>query len=276
VARTLIAVVNDLHCGSTVALCPPEIELDDGGVFSASRPQRWLWQCWLDYWAEVRRARRPDDRLMIIYNGDLVDGDHHGTSQIVSRNPEAQAAVLREAMAIPLALDADKIFVVRGTEAHVGKSGAAEEGLARRWRSDGLPVVGDPDTGTASWWHLRLDVDGLLIDVTHHGRTGMREHTRANAANLYAHDILLSYAKRRERFPDLCLRAHHHRFNDSGALCPVRVITNGAWQLHTGWSHGKFADTIADIGGLIVTVEDGQYDVRMVEYQANRGSVWTA
>lgn len=271
--KIVMAVVNDLHCGSTVSLCPPEIHLDDGGFYGASKAQRWLWQCWGDYWQEVEKAIQGADQFIQVYNGDMVDGDHHGTPQILSRNPEAQAAVLRQALEIPLALNPDRLFVVRGTEAHNGKGNAGEEGVARRWRDDGKPIEGDPETGTASWWHLRMEIQGLLVDVAHHGRTGQREHTRGNAANLYAHDILLSHIKTGDCPPDLALRAHHHRFNDSHDLCPVRVITNGAWQLKTGWVHSKFADTLADIGGLIITFEDGEYSVRKIGFKTERGPI---
>jgi hypothetical protein len=85
----------------------------------------------------------------------------------------------------------------------------------------------------ASWWHLRMEVNGVLIDVAHHGRTGQREHTRASQAVLHAHDILLSHVKNGDRPPDLCIRGHYHKFNDSHDACPVRVITTGAWQLQT-------------------------------------------
>jgi hypothetical protein len=274
--RTVIAVVNDLHCGSTVALCPPRVELDDGGAYEASRAQQWLWQSWCDFWRIVKNVR-ADSTLYTIFNGDLVDGDHHNTPQILSRNPEAQSSVLSTAMQVPLMLAPEKIFIVRGTEVHVGKSGSGEEGTARRMRNDGLPVEGDPDTGTASWWHLRMEVEGSLIDVTHHGRTGHREHTRMNAANLHAHDILLSHVKAGDRYPDLCLRAHYHRFNDSYDACPVRVITNGAWQLKTGFVHRIAADTLADIGGLIIVLEEGKKpDVQKIHFKAERGSVWKA
>src|SRR5690606_19020550 len=116
--RTTVAVVGDTHAGSTVAVCPPVIDLDDGGQYAASKAQRWLWQCWGDYWDRVDRER--GDRLIVVLNGDLIDGDHHNTSQIASRNPNAQAAALDAILAVPLALKPDKIFVVRGTAAHVG------------------------------------------------------------------------------------------------------------------------------------------------------------
>lgn len=273
---TLIAVTSDHHCGSTVALCPPAIALDDGGHYAASKAQQWLWQCWGDYWQKVADARKTlGARLFVVFNGDLTDGDHHGTTQILSGNPTAQAAVVDACMKIPLLLEPDALFFIRGTEAHVGKSAAFEERVAQGLKKDKRPVIGDPDTGKASWWHCRMDVHGKLLDFTHHGRTGLREHTRAGAASLHAHDIFLSHAKRGERHPDLAVRSHHHRFNDSHDAAPTRVVTTGAWQLATAYVHRVAADSLADIGGLLMTVREGApIEVEKVEYRADRGAVW--
>lgn len=274
----VIAVTSDLHCGGTTALCPPHIALDDGGEYVASKVQQWLWQSWGDYWKRVAQVKKAHKgaKFYQVFNGDMIDGSHHGTTQILSGNPNAQAAAFNAALKIPLALDADKMFFTRGTAAHVGEAACAEERIADGLRRDKRPIQGDPETGTASWWHLRMDVEDVLIDVAHEGRTGQREHTRGNAANLYAHDILLSYVKRGERPPDLCIRAHHHRFNDSYDMCPVRVITSGCWQFATGWANAKFADTVPDTGGFIVVVKDGEYEVEKVQFRASRGAVWKA
>lgn len=274
----VIAVTSDLHCGGTTALCPNGIPLDDGGTYLPSKAQKWLWQSWNSYWDRVEEVRKAHkgSKLYEVFNGDLIDGAHHHTTQIVSENPNPQAAILNAAMGVPLSLKPNKMFIVRGTEAHVGHSASAEERIADGLRRDKRPIEGDPETGTASWWHLRMDVEGVYLDVTHHGRTGQREHTRGGAAVLHAHDILLSYVKRGERVPDLCLRAHYHRFNDSYEACPVRVITSGAWQLGTGFVHKVAADTMADIGGLIIVVKDGEYTVEKVKYQASRGPIWKA
>lgn len=275
----VLAVVSDIHAGSTVALCPDRIALDDGGAYEASKAQRWLWQCWRDYWHRVERVldhHKGKAHLYQCFNGDAVDGNHHGTTQILSGNPNAQAAVLTEAMRVPLDLSPSRLFFVRGTEAHVGHSGSSEEKIADGLRRDKRPVEGDPEMQTASWWHLRAEIEGVHLDITHHGRTGQREHTRASAAVLHAHDILLSHVKRGERHPDLCLRGHYHRFNDSYDACPVRVVTTGAWQLKTGYVHKVAADTMADIGGAIVVIRDGKYEVEKVQFTAARGPVWRA
>lgn len=268
----VIAFVSDMHCGSTVALAPPTIDLDDGGHYQSSPSQLWLWQCWEDYWervAAVRKAEKAD--LILVFNGDMTDGDHHGTTQILSGNPTAQAAVVDACMAVPLALKPDKLFFVRGTEAHVGKSGAFEERIARGLQKDDRPVIGDPATRTASWWHLRMEAGGVRFDVAHHGRTGQREHTRQNAANLYAHDILLAHVKDGETAPHIAIRSHFHKWMDSWDAAKVlRLIGLPAWQLATAYVHRIAPDSLADIGGLIVTVKDGEYEAEKVSFKPGR------
>lgn len=272
----VIAVTSDQHCGSTVALCPPKVTLDDGGEYHASKAQHWLWDRWQAYWQRVAEVQREvGGDLWQVFNGDAVEGHHHGLTHLIANNPNAQAAVWTKLVAVPLGLSPSKLFFVRGTEAHVGKEGSSEEKIADGLWRDKRPIVRDPDTGMASWWHLRMDVQGVRLDFTHHGRTGQREHTRASNATLHAHDIFLSHAKNGERHPDLCIRSHYHRFNDSHDAAPTRVVTIGAWQLKTGHVHKIAADTIADIGGAIIVVRDGTYTVEKVCYKPSRGSVWT-
>lgn len=251
--------------------------MDDGGFYGASKAQRWLWQCWGDFWQQVQAERHAlGADLYTVFGGDVTEGDHHGSTQIASGNPNAQAAAVNAAMRVVLDLKPDKMFFVRGTEAHVGKSGSHEERIADGLRRDGRPVQMDPDTGTSSWWHLRMEIQKVRLDIAHHGRTGQREHTRGSQAVLHAHDILLSHVKNNELPPHLCLRGHHHRFNDSNDACPVRVVTSGAWQLKTAYVHKIAADSMADIGGVIVTIQDGQYEVKKVGFPYSRGAVWTA
>jgi hypothetical protein len=280
VARKLLVFVSDLHAGSTLGLCPPDpVELDDGQAYLPSKSQRWLWQCWTDFWARVeKRIQEGAEFHSLVVNGDAIDGDHHNTRQIISRDTGVHIRVAVDCLRVPMALDPQNVFIVRGTESHVGHSASAEEAIARILKAEGANVHKDPDTDAGSWWHLRMDVNGLLIDVAHHGRTGHREHTRQNAANLYAHDILLSHTKDGARPPDLCVRAHNHKWLDSyDAADPLRLIGLGAWQLGTGYVHQKHPDSLADIGGLVVEVEDGEYEAEKIKFKPEaRSTVWTA
>lgn len=119
----LLAIVSDIHAGGTTALAPDEILLDDGGKYVASKAQRWLMECWREYWQRIADLRTEHKaELYVVFNGDCVEGDHHKTTQIMSANPNAQAACWTAAVTVPLALKPDHVVIVRGTEAHVGQS----------------------------------------------------------------------------------------------------------------------------------------------------------
>lgn len=270
----LLAVVSDIHAGGTTALCPDEIVLDDGGKYVASKAQRWLFQCWREYWQKVEARRDAlGAELYVVFNGDAVEGDHHKTTQIMSANPNAQAAAWTAAISIPLDLEPDHIVMIRGTEAHVGQSASAEERIADGLRRDKRPIISEPETGAASWWHWVAELQGVKVDVTHHGRIGQREHTRSSQIVLYAHDVHLSYTKNGERPPDLALRGHNHKVADSFDAVKPRVVATGAWQLGTGHVHKVQPDSLADIQGALVTIQDGAYDVEKVQFHYQR-PVW--
>lgn len=43
----LLAITSDVHCGSTLAATPPEgVTLDDGGTYTPSPLQAWIWDNW--------------------------------------------------------------------------------------------------------------------------------------------------------------------------------------------------------------------------------------
>ena len=274
----VIGVVNDIHAGSTVAVCTPEVELDDGQFYRRSKVQGWLADCWDDYWRQVEEKRKAEKAdFYLVVNGDAVEGDHHRTSQIISRNMTAQKNVVGQLLQTPLALKPERIIIVRGTSAHTGEAAEAEENIAAGMLKDGLPVVECPDTGKASWWHPVVDIHNTRLDIAHEGRAGHREHTRQSAMSLYAHDILLTHVKDGDQPPDLCLRAHYHRWADSYDACQVRVVTNAAWQLKTSFTHQKKTDSMANIGGIILTIRPdaapADYDLRKISYKASRGTV---
>jgi hypothetical protein len=267
--RVVIAIVSDVHCGSTVAVCPPKIELDDGGAYEASKAQRWLWQSWTRFWEKVDAARQGAT-LYTVFNGDLTEGFHHGTTQVLTANPTAQSRVVDACMSSVLDVRPDKMFFVRGTAAHVGKSAAYEERIALGLWKDKKPVVKDPDTGTASWWHLPLEVQGRRFSFAHHGRMGQRPWTKHNIPALLAHQIFMERAQRELPHYHVAVRSHFHTFVDTHEVSPTRLIQTPAWQLHTEYAWKAVPENLADIGGVIITVESGELDVQPTLYRAEQ------
>jgi len=270
----LMAVVSDVHAGGTTALCPDVIRLDDGGEYHASLAQRWIMQCWRDYWQKIEAKRAIlGAELYVVFNGDAVEGDHHKTTQIMSANPNAQAAAWNAALSIPLELKPDKIAIIRGTAAHVGQSASAEERIADGLSRDKRPIIRQPGTGAASWWHWRPEIQGVRLDFTHHGRMGRLPRTRKSNLVLYAWDILDEHVESGHPHPHLCFRGHNHKRGDTGDACPVRVVATGAWQLETEHVKKVAPDSLADIGGAYVVIDRGDFEVKKVTYQPER-PIW--
>ena len=267
----VLAVVSDIHCGSTVAMVPPEgVRLDDGGTYHPSKAQLWLWNCWEDFWNRVAAERRRlKADLYILYNGDLYEGDHHHTTQIVSANPETQDYLASRVFGLPRKLRPKHQFVIRGTEAHVGTAGATEEAFART-----INATKDEENDTWSWWHFKGEIAGVIVEAQHHGKFGRLPWTGANALNQQAAHVFMEYAKRGERHPDLVFRSHMHRWGDSYKAQPVRLIQTPAWQLKTAFAHKVAPNSPPDIGGIVCVLRNGKAEVEEHLYEPERSEPW--
>lgn len=256
----VLAITSDIHCGSTIAPAPPEgVRLDDGGRYLPSKAQQWLWDCWENYWlrvAQVQQAAGAD--LHCLFNGDLFDGPaHHKTTQCISNHPEPQMYLAERVYGVPKALAPSKVYIVRGTEVHVGPNGATEEAFAKM-----IGAEKNAETDRWSWWHLRFAIHGVIFDAQHHGRMGQRPWTKINVVANLAAQIFYEHAARRIPHPHLAIRSHFHTHQDTHDAHPTRVIATPAWQLKTAYAHRVVPESLADIGGIIVTIQpDGTFAV---------------
>jgi len=263
----IVAVVSDLHTNSTTGLCTPYFE-HEGGQHKANAGQRWLWRNWLDYWQVIANLKASTSLpVLAILNGDAHDGDHHGTTEIITRN---QADQLRLAVDVlePLLAVADRLVVIRGTPAHTGEAAWMEETLARdisiaEWHSE----------EQASWWHLYAELGGVRLDVQHHPEAGSaRAWTSGNGANIISASLLMEYAATDDRPPHVAIRAHRHQFVTSGQHRRPFVIGLPPWQLATSYVKTKVAAAgkINPVGGLYLICRDGRYTWEPVIYHPRR------
>ena len=261
---TLLAVVSDTHINSTVGLIRPQIQLDDGGTYKASKSQRQLWAWWLDYWENVPKA----DRTIGIFAGDIVEGDTKKRSnQVISRN---RSAVLSMAIdTLEPALDVcDSVYIIRGTSAHVGKSGELEELLAQ----DITTAVHAEET--ASWWYLEAVCEGVKFFAAHHTTMGRLPWTFANAANRNALEAFYYYTNLGKLPPQILMYAHNHLFANSGrGNYPSQCFHLPAWQLSTSYTNRKPLG-LADIGGLFIICKDGDYSWQKKIYTPTTSKIW--
>lgn len=199
----------------------------------------------------------------MVVNGDWVDGSHHQTSQIVTTNlPAIQHEIALKTIQPALDLNPKRLIVIRGTEVHVGGSGAHEEALAK---AVGCKTIDNDKTGAHSHWHWQAESEGVLMDFAHHGSVGKLPHTRSNAAKTLAVKIMVAAAKHGTRIPDVVYRSHAHQGCDTFSEFPCRVIQTRAWQLSTAYVERIAAGSLPEIGAIIQVNEGGKYSIQKFE-----------
>jgi hypothetical protein len=258
-----LLVINDTHINSTVALCKPTVQLDDGQEVKISKAQKWFWENWLDLLEQVDK-QKPD---VLIVNGDALEGDTKKRSyQLITRNPATIVGIGSETLE-PLVSKIPAVYFIRGTGAHGGKSGFLEEDLARDF--DNSVKVGN----NYSHWSLNMIVDGVRISAAHHATMGGLPWTKANAANNLAARVMSQYAQDGEKPPDIVLRGHVHRWGDSHDAYRTRAIVVPGWTLATEFVQKISPDTLPECGAVFISCDDGKFEAEKVKYEP-KGRIW--
>lgn len=261
----IVAVTSDHHTNSTLGLMPPEgVKLDEGNPVLPNKPQLWSWEKWLEYHEGINSLRRKHKaKLVYVSNGDACDGNHHGTTQIITANEESQAYIVQRVFGVVKGLKPDEIYVVRGTTAHVGEGASTEEALAK-W----LGANRDPESDAWSTWHLRLHIHGRELDFQHHCSVGGLPWTRSGGLARLAYKHMCERQDAGTKPADVIIRSHKHVHGDSYDMHRTRAIVTPAWQFKTAFAHKVATESIADIGGIAIVIHpDGQYEVKKWLFQ---------
>lgn len=253
---TVLAIISDTHVGSSTALAPLEFNVHTRSDFEvqltqANKLQRWIYECWQDYWNHVFKLAKKK-RLIVVHVGDLIDGVHHNSLQVMNEVQDQADAFLE--LMLPIVAKADGFYGILGTApSHAGLDNSTEAMLYR-------------DLGAVEFGQtLTLNIDGVLHDFAHHGRAGRRPWT-SSAANL-ATEVIMDYAQSGLPLPNYIWRGHNHVIDDSGSKLPgTRSISLPSWQLKTSFGYRVSANTVrSDIGGYIVV--DGLLDDSKSRYK---------
>jgi hypothetical protein len=211
---------------------------------------------------------RPFD---LVFNGDAIDGVHHGSTTQISHNIGDQVALGRAILA-PLVEKASTYYHIRGTEAHVGQSAEHEERLAREL---GARPNSDGQFARYELWKRLMGPKGPLIHFLHHvGSTG----SSAYEATAVYKELVESYVEAGrwgDEPPQAIVRSHRHRYLKAevgaGAGYAFAVVTP-AWQMKTPFAFKipGARGSQPQIGGIVLKVgdEDGLYSrafVRRIE-----------
>lgn len=267
--KTAIIEASDLHSNSTVAICPPKVNLDDGGTHHASREQRWMYDGWLDFIAWSKGLTTGYRRVGVL-GGDAGELDAKDRStQLITTN---RATVLRIVADVldPFVGTLDSFYVIRGTEAHSGKAAWLEEAIGK----DMGAINSKQDV--YSFHQLRITADRVRLDIAHHASMPSLPWTEKNAANKIASIAMWRYGFDLEQpIPDLVFRSHNHRWSDSFDNHKTRAICMPCWSLLTEHGYRIGAENSkADIGGTVTLCDGGKYEVHKFKLEPMKGRVW--
>lgn len=273
--RSLI-VVSDTHFGCRLGLCPDRpIPLDDGGTYLASDAQRHVWRYWREFWDEWVPEVTRGEPYDVVHNGDVIDGVHHQSTTQISHNIEDQLTIAEMALAPEIAkckAMGGTYYHVRGTEAHVGKSGVYEEQLAKR-----LGAKPNAERQFARWhlWKRVGGKGGPLVHLLHHiGTTGSAAH-EASAVNAELTAEYVEAARWNREPPDYIVRSHRHRsiaVDLNSAKGYAAAIVTPAWQLRTPFAWKIPGARLAEpqFGGICIRMGDEEHYYRRKVWSIER------
>ena len=242
--RTLL--VSDLHCGSHVGLNLPTVKLDKKVYANPMNiVQR---KVLLPFWDELCSSEPFDN---IVVDGDLIDGANpkDGGMGVWTTDLKLQAAVAAEAiLRIPLK-PKGRIDVVEGTGYHGGHNPIMEEIVVTMINSK------DKRDYAVAEYHdeLDLNIDGLKFNISHKLSNTFYRGTALNRElmwdYIYKHDYIG------------LIRAHVHQYHrdDDGKRFAISLP---GWKLRDRYAKSFGLKFIAQIGWAVLTVEDGEWDIR--------------
>lgn len=217
-----LAIISDLHVGSDEAILQPDFLTEKAQPIGRTPISSWLYDCWLDAHVWLN-ALLPAKEYALIVNGDCIEGNHHRTNEIWSPDPRNHVKAAKELLK-PVADRAGKVYMVKGTDCHVGGS---ENSIG-----DYLGAQINPEHGQPNWQHLRLDACGNRVSVRHHFPATSRSYLEASQHSIQLGNAVNEAVRSGGVAPSILVGAHRHR---TGHFCDGNRLTvvTGAWQALT-------------------------------------------
>lgn len=215
----IIVKMGDTHSGSSTALFPDyqmTFKLDEKNYFSYS-PTSYQTGMYNHFIACGKKAKElsKGKRLKVVMNGDAIDGNHHGTQQLVTRNPKHHSEIHVELMETFLDVcgysikNGDELYYVSGTESHTG------------WEEYGIAAAMQAYNAKYSD-ELMLNINSRRFWWTHQGPKPGKGVKEGNPLRNFAADVYWDCLKEKRQPPHMISTSHYHKssyesFNDSYA-----------------------------------------------------------
>jgi hypothetical protein len=212
---------------------------------------------WDDFWGKfVPRQIRGAKKVIVVLNGDLIDGFHHNTINIATNSIDKQRAAAIEVLT-PLK-KFGQIFITRGTEAHSGPGSEAEEAIAKA-----LGCAKNEAGEYAQWQHW-LDVDDVVFQFAHHIGVTSSAAYESSAPMREMVAGLVEAAQWDKPLPDVFVRSHRHRFiplSIPSYRGRIHAVITPGWQLRTPFVERIDRMRMPHIGGVVFRVDNNRCEI---------------
>lgn len=265
---TLVICLSDLHTGSTTALFPHYKMLSKGfWEFKHTRYVPSGVQC--DLWEHFEQGakkiatlqKKSRKRLIVVVDGDAIDGDHHGTLQVATRNVLEQKDVhvfIMNWFLKQIGFEkrkGDLLFYVSGTETHVGE---IEDQIAEEMNAE------RPEFTKGVYDFLPLMVNNRLLWFLHHGKSPGTSYNKGDALRNFLKRTYWELSSDKKTVPDAIISGHYHvpvKTSYDYDWNTIHAMILPAWQTKTRYGYRVAPTESNKIGMAVIDISaDGRMD----------------
>lgn len=210
----------DYHTGSTMALFPA-VRLVNGRYMPVDQTGGFFLKNNNNFYPDSNQTKifnhfersldlfkswRKGERLVFIVDGDAIDGDHHGTHQLITHIRDEQKQIHVDMMnyfkkRIAFKDGKDKLYYLEGTESHTLED---EVKIAQSLNAEFYSINEQLSP------FIEMYINGTLIWIYHHGMKAGRLPSKGNALRNELKRIYLECLEAGKKCPDVVITAHTH------------------------------------------------------------------
>lgn len=236
---------SDPHAGASNGLLPPNFTSFEGQEIKQNPYQKWTWKRWNDFWKHVYKIVGKEE-FAAVANGDLIDGNHHNTREIISPNVDDHVEACMELITEHL-LKASQVYVTEGTNVHTQNS---EHGIARGLKARGVAII-QPTERKFAWPTLDVRIQGVLVNIDHHVSAATSSVSEAAAFSRTIADVTTKRQRAGWRVPKMFIRSHRHVYGcwSNGYQ---KMICLPSWQGLGRFVHRVAPGSVPHCGGVVL------------------------
>jgi hypothetical protein len=248
---TVQVVLSDMHSGSNYALfLGREWQGLKNNNHTPRSGQLIIRNQFIKYADEVKRARK-NKKVVMIVNGDAIDGDHHCSNDVCTTSSKEQADIHIELMyEFEKLIDwqrGDEIYYTKGTEIHTGD-----------WEDYiGQQMNAVPNGDLYAFDLLELNTNGVISWFVHHGPPTGEGANEGNTIRNWLKNIKINMQNDGDKIPDIIYTGHVHSptyssyiYRDGMKFKTIHGIILPSWQMKTRYSLMRAPVAKNKIGGV--------------------------